>query len=144
MTYFWADTHFNHEGILHHAARPYGSVVEMNETLIALWNGRVEKEGDDVWVLGPHRLMCGDSLESPAALDALLMGQPVDMVLTDPPYAIYGSSTGVSSDIAANKMICPFFASVWVTIRSRLAEFGHNRWWGALTVTVAGETAQAT
>ena len=51
-TYFWADTHFNHEGILHHASRPYSSVAEMNEALIALWNGRVEREGDDVWMLG--------------------------------------------------------------------------------------------
>lgn len=82
-------------------------------------------QAGDVWILGAHRLMCGDSLETPANLDTLLQGQPVDLVLTDPPYAIYGSSTGVSSDIADDKMIRPFFASVWVTIRSRLAEFGH-------------------
>jgi calcineurin-like phosphoesterase family protein len=52
LIYFWADLHLNHAGILHHASRPYSGVAEMNEALIALWNGRVEKEGDDVWVLG--------------------------------------------------------------------------------------------
>lgn len=41
----------------------------------------------DVWVLGKHRLMCGDST-SVDAVDALLQGGMADMVNTDPPYGI--------------------------------------------------------
>ena len=41
----------------------------------------------DIWVLGNHRLMCGDS-SRPADLDRLLDGQPIHLVNTDPPYNV--------------------------------------------------------
>lgn len=41
----------------------------------------------DVWVLGNHRLMCGDST-SIDAIDKLLNGVAIDLVHTDPPYGI--------------------------------------------------------
>jgi hypothetical protein len=46
----------------------------------------VTKEGD-VWILGKHRLMCGDST-SIDAVDKLMDGIKPDMVNTDPPYGI--------------------------------------------------------
>ena len=39
----------------------------------------------DVWQLGRHRLMCGDSTD-PADIDRLMDGVKADMVFTDPPY----------------------------------------------------------
>lgn len=51
----------------------------------------VSKPGD-VWVLGNHRVICGDSTDT-AVLDTLLDGQLVDMVFTDPPYNVnYGDT----------------------------------------------------
>ena len=44
------------------------------------------KEGD-VWILGKHRLMCGDST-SIDALEKLCNNQLIDMWLTDPPYNV--------------------------------------------------------
>jgi DNA modification methylase len=41
----------------------------------------------DIWVLGKHRLMCGDST-SIDAVDSLLDGCKIDLVHTDPPYGI--------------------------------------------------------
>jgi site-specific DNA-methyltransferase (adenine-specific) len=41
----------------------------------------------DIYQLGKHRLMCGDST-SIEALETLCDGQPVDMWLTDPPYNV--------------------------------------------------------
>ena len=41
----------------------------------------------DVWILGKHRLMCGDST-SVDAVENLLAGSKVDMIYTDPPYGI--------------------------------------------------------
>jgi calcineurin-like phosphoesterase family protein len=49
--WFTADTHFGHAGAIGRFKRPFRSVAEMNETLIACWNERV-KEGDQVWHLG--------------------------------------------------------------------------------------------
>lgn len=46
----------------------------------------VSKLGD-VWLLGNHRLMCGDST-SIESLEQLCKGQLVDMWLTDPPYNV--------------------------------------------------------
>ena len=46
----------------------------------------VTVEGD-VWVLGNHRLMCGDST-SIDAVDKLINKQKIDLVHTDPPYGI--------------------------------------------------------
>lgn len=46
----------------------------------------VTVEGD-VWVLGRHRLMCGDST-SIDAVERLMDGRKADMVFTDPPYNI--------------------------------------------------------
>jgi DNA modification methylase len=41
----------------------------------------------DLWVLGPHRLLCGDSVR-PADLDRLLAGAAIHLVNTDPPYNV--------------------------------------------------------
>jgi len=44
----------------------------------------VTVEGD-IWVLGDHRVMCGDST-SIDAVEKLMDGEKADMVFTDPPY----------------------------------------------------------
>lgn len=49
----------------------------------------------DIWVLGSHRVMCGDST-SIDAVDKLMEGQKADMVFTDPPYGV--SYTGGIQD----------------------------------------------
>ena len=46
----------------------------------------------EVWVLGRHRLYCGDSLE-PGRLGQLLGGRQADFVCTDPPYGVGYRST---------------------------------------------------
>lgn len=44
-------------------------------------------EPGDLWILGNHRLLCGDS-SKPADLDRLLNGAPIHLVNTDPPYNV--------------------------------------------------------
>lgn len=41
----------------------------------------------DIWIMGAHRLLCGDATVA-ISYEALLAGQPVDMVFTDPPYNV--------------------------------------------------------
>jgi DNA modification methylase len=67
----------------------------------------------DIWLLGRHRLMCGDST-SVDAVEKLMDGQKADMVFTDPPYALFGNSTGAT--VADDKMIRPFFRDVGKSI----------------------------
>lgn len=51
----------------------------------------------DIWILGNHRLMCGDST-SIDAVEQLMDGNKADMVFTDPPYNIdFGGTMGCTS-----------------------------------------------
>jgi len=83
----------------------------------------VTKPGD-LWKLGRHRLLCGDST-NPQHFDRLMDNQKADLVVTDPPYAIFGSSTGVSSSVADDKMVRPFFETVLRTAHNNVREFAH-------------------
>jgi hypothetical protein len=69
----------------------------------------ITKPGDLI-ELGAHRLLCGDSTE--AEVLQRLLGRQVDASFTDPPYAIYGSSTGLAAEVADDKMVRPFFREV--------------------------------
>lgn len=56
----------------------------------------------DVWLLGNHRLMCGDST-SIDAVEKLMAGQKADMVFTDPPYGMSYGGGRAKGDHALNK-----------------------------------------
>ena len=51
MIYFTADMHFNHKNIIRHCNRPFESVEEMNEVIIARFNAKV-KQKDSLYILG--------------------------------------------------------------------------------------------
>ena len=44
-------------------------------------------QNGDLWVLGGHRLICGDSMDS-ATLTRLMDGQQASLYMTDPPYGV--------------------------------------------------------
>lgn len=83
----------------------------------------ITKRGD-VWNLGEHVLICGDSFDA-ATRERVLDAGAVDLVVTDPPYAIYGSSTGIGADIADDRMVRPFFESVFRACENVVKPFGH-------------------
>lgn len=94
---------------------------------------KVKTREGDVLELGPHRVLCGDAFDVDArarlfALDLAALGSaPLQcaLVVTDPPYAIYGSSTGIGEDIADDAMVEPFFAKVFEIALERVKIFGH-------------------
>lgn len=64
----------------------------------------------DVWLLGKHRVMCGDST-SIDAVEKLMAGEKADMVFTDPPYNIASENKGVAAPVSkAHKNL---MASEW-------------------------------
>jgi DNA modification methylase len=72
------------------------SVPEVQETPISCTG--------DVWLLGSHRLLCGDStLEDSYA--HLLQGEEVDMVFTDPPYNVNYANTAKDKMRGKNRAI---------------------------------------
>ena len=68
----------------------------------------------DVWHLGPHRLICGDSLAADT-LQVLVGDEQVHMVLTDPP----------TLDLENDKLMRPFFEHALSAAKRYLPWFGH-------------------
>jgi len=60
----------------------------------------VTKPGD-VWLMGKHRLMCGDST-SIDAVEQLMAGSKVDLVFTDPPYNVAFNGRSGKHDVIKN------------------------------------------
>ena len=71
-------------------------VPEVQETPIS--------RSGDVWLLGPHRLMCGDSTLAESYAQ-LLQGEEVDMVFTDPPYNVNYANTAKDKMRGKNRAI---------------------------------------
>lgn len=82
----------------------------------------ITKQGD-LWILGEHRLLCGDATKK-EDVDLLMDGNKADMVFTDPPYALFGNSTGVAG-ITDDKMVKPFFRDVFNLCRNNTKLYSH-------------------
>ena len=61
--------------------------LEAEDDIPALPLGPAITQPGDIWQLGPHRLICGDARDA-KCLDALLEGEDVDLIFTDPPYNV--------------------------------------------------------
>jgi len=55
----------------------------------------------DIYILGNHRLMCGDST-SIDDVDKLMDGNPVDLIFTDPPYNVGFNGRSGKHDVIKN------------------------------------------
>ena len=85
----------------------------------------------DMWQIGSHRILCGDSMNK-GNLDRLTSGLTVQCVLTDPPYGInlntdYSAGGGKTYKPVANDDV-PFDASF---LKSYFANIEEQYWWGA-------------
>jgi len=95
----------------------------------------VSKLGD-VWLLGDHRVVCGDSLVV-ANLDLLMNGKKAGCVVTDPPYGIDLNTDYTQmpdrtvKGVKYSKVIAddkPFDASL---LRTYFNDVDEQFWWGA-------------
>lgn len=82
----------------------------------------VTKEGD-IWILGPHRLICGDST-LPDTFDKLLEGKKAGLVVTDPPYNVNyeGSAGKIKNDKMAEDIFEKFLFAAFVNMEQNMAD----------------------
>ncbi len=94
------------------------------EALPELPETSVVVEGD-LWCLGPHRLLCGDSTTG-RAMGQLLRGQEVSMVWTDPPYNVdyQGKAGGIKNDKMSTSNFEAFLYDAFVQMREALRPGG--------------------
>ena len=71
---------------------------DLPEDVVPVVDGTPVTRMGDIWQLGRHRLLCGDT-RSPTDMDRLMEGERADLVFTDPPYnvAIDGNVCGLGS-----------------------------------------------
>jgi len=78
----------------------------------------------DVWLLGKHRVMCGDST-STDAVNKLMEGKKAGLVFTDPPYGVnFRSNIGKRFDVLMNDdKIIDVAPVVWQLMDENTAAF---------------------
>ena len=80
----------------------------------------------DIYVLGRHRLMCGDSTNE-EMVNTLLDGNKADMIFTDPPYNVnYEGSDGqsIQNDNMGNEEFYNFLLSVYKNMFNSIKDGG--------------------
>ncbi len=89
----------------------------------------VTTQRGDIWVLGPHRIMCGDST-SPGDLAALMLEQKVALVHADPPYGMGKAKDGVQNDNLYAEKLDAFQMAWWNACRPHVTDNGSAYIWG--------------
>lgn len=83
-------------------------------------------EKGDVWVVGRHRLMCGDAT-SEEDVATLMDGKKANLIITDPPYNVaFESSDGLSikNDKMENEKFYEFLLSAFKNMATHLEKGG--------------------
>ncbi|MDJ0304713.1 site-specific DNA-methyltransferase [Dehalobacter sp.] len=77
----------------------------------------------DVWRLGPHRLVCGDSTRT-ETYDLLMAGKKANLVVTDPPYNVNyeGSAGKIKNDNMTNDKFYQFLLDAFTCIEAVMAD----------------------
>jgi DNA modification methylase len=83
----------------------------------------------DVWLLGRHRLMCGDST-SIDAVERLMDGQKAALLHADPPYGMGKEGEGVANDNLYQDKLDAFQIEWWTTFRRVLEDNASAYIWG--------------
>lgn len=91
----------------------------------ALEKAAFVKKGD-VWVVGRHRLVCGDATNA-EDVDKLCEGKRVNLILTDPPYGVsFKSASGltIQNDSMKNEEFYSFLLAAFKNMVSHLEPGG--------------------
>lgn len=77
----------------------------------------------DVWLLGRHRLVCGDSTKEDS-FTALMDGKLANLVVTDPPYNVdyQGSAGKIKNDNMGNEAFYNFLLSAFTNIEAAMSQ----------------------
>lgn len=129
-TYFSADLHLGHAGVIRMCRRPFADAAEMDEHLVHAWNSRV-RPVDTVWFLGDFAM--GSSPERCRELFArlngtkhLVRGNHDRQRVLDLPWASQHDLTQITVD-GVRLVLCHYALRSWNQVwRGSLHLFGHT------------------
>lgn len=77
----------------------------------------------DVWILGQHRLVCGDCTKKDT-FDVLMDGKAANLVVTDPPYNVNyeGTAGKIKNDNMANEAFYDFLLAAFQNTEAAMAK----------------------
>ena len=77
----------------------------------------------DIWALGRHRLICGDSTK-PETFEILMQGKKANLVVTDPPYNVdyKGSAGKIKNDNMADDKFYTFLFDAFTQMYTNMAD----------------------
>ncbi len=87
-----------------------------------LKNPAISKSGD-LWLLGNHRLVCGDSTKEDA-FNLLMDGKQANLTVTDPPYNVNyeGAAGKIKNDNMGNEAFYDFLLAAFTNIEAVMAK----------------------
>jgi len=88
----------------------------------------ISKTGD-VWILGKHRVMCGDSTVI-SDVEKLVAGNRASLLHADPPYGMGKASEGVANDNLYREKLDAFQMEWWATFRTFVDDNASAYIWG--------------
>jgi len=77
----------------------------------------------DLWLLGDHRLVCGDSTK-PETYELLMAGKQANLVVTDPPYNVNyeGSAGKIKNDSMSEDIFEQFLLDAYTQMEAAMAD----------------------
>lgn len=77
----------------------------------------------DIWTLGRHRLVCGDSTKTDT-FDLLMCGKKANLVITDPPYNVNyeGSAGKIKNDNMADDKFYNFLLDAFINTQNAITD----------------------
>jgi DNA modification methylase len=84
----------------------------LNEDVIPALAREPNSRRGDLWLLGPHRVLCGDATVE-ADVERLMSGEMADLVFTDPPYNVdYAGFTEDRLTMQGDRLSAPEFGKL--------------------------------
>lgn len=129
-TYFSADLHLGHEGVIRMCGRPFADAAEMDEALVHAWNWRV-RPGDTVWFLGDFALglspeRCGELFARLNGIKHLVRGNHDKSRILDLPWESQHDLLQVTVD-GVRLVLCHYAMRSWPQVwRGAIHLYGHT------------------
>lgn len=87
------------------------------------YGSRLSQKPGDLWLLGNHRLLCGDSTKE-KSYTLLMNGKKANLVVTDPPYNVnyQGTAGKIKNDNMENEKFYQFLFDAFTCMAKAMAE----------------------
>ena len=130
-TFFTSDTHWGHANIIRYCARPFDSVRDMDEAMIANWNAVVGHD-DVVWHLGDFALGADAKhvrsvFHRLKGIKRLVIGNHDRAETLDLPWAAKPTHLASVGIDGARVVMCHYGLRVWPGMRRKaISLYGHS------------------